>query len=46
MKGDGKKSLDHVAKIEQERATQAELQRAIKHLYQQEHEPSVQEPSL
>jgi hypothetical protein len=32
--------------IEQERATQAELQRAIEHLRQQEHEPSEQEPPL
>jgi hypothetical protein len=31
--------------IEQERATQAELQRAIEYLHQQEHETSVQEPS-
>jgi hypothetical protein len=31
-------------KIEQERATQAELQQAIEHLRQQEHEPSEQEP--
>jgi hypothetical protein len=32
--------------IEQERAAQIELQRAIEHLCQQEHEPSVQEPLL
>jgi hypothetical protein len=32
--------------IKQERATQAELQRAIENLCQQEHEPSVQEPPL
>jgi hypothetical protein len=30
--------------IEQERATQAELQRAIESICQQEHEPSMQEP--
>jgi hypothetical protein len=32
--------------IEQELATQAEVQWAIQHLHQQEHEPSVQEPPL
>jgi hypothetical protein len=32
--------------IEQERVTQAELQRAIEHLHQQEYELMVQEPSL
>jgi hypothetical protein len=32
--------------IEQERVTQAELQRAIEHLRQQEYELMVQEPSL
>jgi hypothetical protein len=31
--------------IKQERAVQAELQRAIEGLHQQEHEPSMQEPS-
>jgi hypothetical protein len=30
--------------IKQERATQAELQRAIEHLHQHEDEPLVQEP--
>jgi hypothetical protein len=32
--------------IEQERATQVELQRAIEDLHQQEQEPSMQEPLL
>jgi hypothetical protein len=32
--------------IEEERVTQAELQRAIEHLHQLEYEPSMQEPSL
>jgi hypothetical protein len=32
--------------IEQERATQVELQRAIENLRQQEHQPPMQEPSL
>jgi hypothetical protein len=32
--------------IEQKRAAQIELQRAILHLCQQEHEPLVQEPPL
>jgi hypothetical protein len=32
--------------IEQERVTQAELQWAMEHLCQQEHEPTVQEPPL
>jgi hypothetical protein len=41
-----KRSQTMQQQIEQERATQAELQRAIEHLHQQEYEPSVQEPSL
>jgi hypothetical protein len=32
--------------IKQERATQAELQQAIEHLRQWEHEPLVQDPTL